>query len=258
MLQAALCTETKYNIIRAIASDASGFGSGQAFSAQVYASQAEKTSTRYSNNNSSNKSGNSSKGPLCCYDCGGPHPWSLLENGIHIIKCPNASNTGIQENAKKVIERIRSKQKKKQADFIKRKNLATTNFSNFDAVSQECILLQALCLCLHASEPASITSSITGMTGGTSVTSPAKSASGKRVVFLYNALALNTDIHHPVLPVSIQSIMPHITLQLGTDLNDSSSPSICSVLRRGYCHCPMYRQLSFLCHHCQAVSTMCC
>jgi hypothetical protein len=49
-------------------------------------------------------------------------------------------------------------------------------------------------------------------------------------MFLYNALALNTNIHCPVLPVSIQSIMPHITLQLGTDLNDSSSPSICCVV----------------------------
>ncbi len=64
------------------------------------------------------------------------------------------------------------------------------------------------------------------MTGRTLAASPAKSASGKHVVFLYEALALNTDIYHPVLPVSIQSIMPHINLQLGTDLNDSSSPSI--------------------------------
>jgi hypothetical protein len=140
MLQAALRAKTEYNNIRAIASDASGFGSGQAFSAQVYASQAEKTITRFSDNNSSNKSGNSSKGPLRCYGCGGPHPWSLLENGIHVSKCPNASNTGIQENAKKVIKRICTKWKKKQADFTKPKNHASTNFSDFDATSQERIL----------------------------------------------------------------------------------------------------------------------
>jgi hypothetical protein len=46
------------------------------------------------------------------------------------------------------------------------------------------------------------------------------------VVFLYDAVALNTDVHRPVLPVSIQSIMPHINLQLGTEIKDDSSPSI--------------------------------
>jgi hypothetical protein len=76
MLLTALHAKTEYNNIRAIASEASGFG-GQASTAQVNASQAEKTITRYSNNNGSNKSGRSSstlKGPLCCYGCGGPHP----------------------------------------------------------------------------------------------------------------------------------------------------------------------------------------
>jgi hypothetical protein len=135
MLQAALRAKSKYNNIRAIALEASGFGSGQAFSAQVSTSQAETTIRGYSNDTSSNKSGNLSKGPLCCYGCGGPHPWSLLENGIHVVKCPNASNPGIQENAKKTIKRICAKWKKKQADFTKRKNLATTNFANFNAKS---------------------------------------------------------------------------------------------------------------------------
>ncbi len=137
MLQAALRAETEYNNIRAIALEASGFGSGQTFSAQVNASQeAKKTISKYSND-TSNKSGSLLKGPLCCYGCGGPHPWSLLEHGIHVIKCPNASNPGIHENAKRTIKRIRAKQKKKQANFTKRKNLATTNFSNFDKKGQD-------------------------------------------------------------------------------------------------------------------------
>jgi hypothetical protein len=76
-------------------------------------------------NTSSNKSLASSWGPLCCYCCGGPHHWSLLENGIHVIKGPNANNSGILNNAKKVIKHIRNKHKKKQLDFTKHKNLAT-------------------------------------------------------------------------------------------------------------------------------------
>jgi hypothetical protein len=59
MLQAALRDETEYNNIKAITSEASGLG-GQAFSAQVNTSQVEKTISRYSDDNGSNKSGGSS------------------------------------------------------------------------------------------------------------------------------------------------------------------------------------------------------
>ena len=134
---------------------------------------------------------------------------------------------GIQENAKKVIHCICSKRKRKQQDFSKRKNLATTNFSNFDAASQEGIRNKVLNCPI---ETASVASLITRMTGTTSATSPAKSASGKHVVFLYNVQALNTSVHGPVLPVTIQSIMTHINLQLGNDLSDSTSPILCCVV----------------------------
>jgi hypothetical protein len=233
MLQAALCAKTEYNNIRAIALEASGFGS-QAFSAQVNTSQAEKTISRYSNNNSSRKSGSSSKGPLCCCGCGGPHPWSLLKNRIHVIKCSNANNPGIHENAKKVIKHIHSNQKKKQQDFTKRKNLATANFSDFDAKGQEHICHQVFNC---PSKTASVPSLITAMTGGTLATSPAKSAIGKHVMFLYNAQALNTNIHHPMLPVSIQLIMPHINLHLSTNMNNSSSPIVCCVVNTAAALC---------------------
>jgi hypothetical protein len=115
MPQASLCAKTEYNNIRAIASKVNSVGS-QAFSAKVNTSQVEKTIKCYSSsdNTGSNKSTASSWGPLRCYGCGGPHPWSLLENGIHVIKCPNANNPGIINNAKKVIKRIRNKHKKKQ------------------------------------------------------------------------------------------------------------------------------------------------
>jgi hypothetical protein len=223
MLQAALQAKTEYNNIRAIACKTSGFGGGQAFSTQVHASQAEKTIARYSDDTASSKSGNNSKPPLRCYGCDGPHPWSILENRINVIKCPNANNPGIHENAKKVIKRIQSKQKKKHQDFTKRKNLATVDFSNLDAESQERIRNQCL---TTPSDATSVTSSVTGMTVATTVASAAKSPSKKCVVFLYDALALTTETHRPVLPVSIQSIMPHINLQLGTDINNTDSPSI--------------------------------
>jgi len=68
---------------------------------------------------------------------------SSLENGIYVIKCPNAGNPGIQENAKKTIERC-NERKKKQQDSQKRKNLATTNYSDFGDASKERIWKQVL------------------------------------------------------------------------------------------------------------------
>jgi len=47
---------------------------------------------------------------------------------------------------------------------------------------------------------------------------------------MYEAQALQTESNRPTLPVTIQSGMPHITLQLGTVLNDSESPCIRCVL----------------------------
>ena len=90
MLQAAIHAEMEYTNIRTIASEA--IGKGQAFFAQVNASQAEKTFSQYKGNDEgSHKSGSTaSHGPLCCYGCGGPHAWSTLENGIYVSRCPNA------------------------------------------------------------------------------------------------------------------------------------------------------------------------
>jgi hypothetical protein len=92
-----------------------------------------------------------------------------------VIKCPNAGNPGILENDKQVIKSIRSKGKKKQQDFTKRKNLATTNYSDFDNTGKERIQRQVLNSISIASKTASVASSITGITGATPEPSPAKS-----------------------------------------------------------------------------------
>jgi hypothetical protein len=232
MLQAALCPETEYNNIRVIASKVNGFG-GQAFPAQAHASQAEKTITRYSHSSRddgrSNKSFGSSQGPLRCYGCWGPHPQSLLENGIHVIKCPITGISGILENTKKVIKCICSKCKKKQLDFTMCKNFATTNYRDFFDAGKERIQRQVL-------NSVSITSEMASVAHATPLPSPAKSDQ-KRIVFLCNAKAISSNIIHPILLVMIQSILPHIQLQLGTDINDSSCPSIRCVVETAAALC---------------------
>jgi hypothetical protein len=64
-------------------------------------------------------------------------------------------------------------------------------------------------------------------TGGTTPTSAgAGRGHGKPVIFMYDAQVLQSKPSRPTLPVAIQSLMPHIKLQLGPVLNDSWKPSI--------------------------------
>ena len=109
MLQASIRAETEYANIRTIASEA--ISTGQALSAQVNASQAKKTIIQFKGGDegSHKSSSTASHGPLCCYGCDGPHPWSTLENGVYVIRCPNAGNPGVNENAKKTPKHIRNK-----------------------------------------------------------------------------------------------------------------------------------------------------
>jgi hypothetical protein len=111
------------------------------------------------------------------------------------------------------IKHIRNKRKKKQQDFQKRKNLATTNYSDQSASV--------------TNNTASVSSSITGLTGGTSPASAGTGRGhGKLVIFMYNVQVLQTNTKHPTLPVPIHSVMPHIMLQLGPNLNNSKSSII--------------------------------
>jgi hypothetical protein len=226
-LQAAICAKAEYTNIRTTTSEA--IGTSEAFSAQVNASQALKTISKYkSGDERSNKSGSTvSLGQHCRHGCGGPHPWSTQKNGIYVIWCPNAGNPGVHENAKKTIKHICNYWKKKQQDFQKHKNLATTNYSDFNNASKERIWKQVLQSVSVTNNTASISSSITGLTGGTSLASAGNGCGcGKPDVFMYDMQVLQIDTKHPTLPVAIQSVITHITLQLGPDLNDSKSLSI--------------------------------
>jgi hypothetical protein len=225
MLQAAIRAETEYANTRTIASEA--ICAGQAFSAQVNANQAEKTISHYKGRDEgSQKFGiTASCGPLCCYGCGGSHPWSTLKNDIYVIRCPNAGNLGVNENAKKTLKCIRHKQKKKQQDFQKRKNLAATNYNDFNEASKERIQHQVLQSISTASNAASFSSSIIGLTDGTA---PASAGAGrgpgsKPVVVMYDVQVLQTVTNRPILPVAVKSIIPHITLKQGL-VPDLSQP----------------------------------
>jgi hypothetical protein len=157
----------------------------------------------------------------------------VLENGIYVIKCPQAGDERIAKNAKRTIDHICAKHKKQHQDSKKCKNLATTNYANFDNESKERIKQQVLWSVNIITNAASMSSLITGITGATST--PFVGAGHGRgysrpIVFLYDAQVLQTETHCPILPVAIQSMMPHMTFQLGTGWDCSKCPSIQCVI----------------------------
>jgi hypothetical protein len=165
MMQAAVKAETEYTNIRTIASKAMGRTPGQAFQAQVHVSQAERTLTQYGtgDEDSNPTGGRRGQGPLRCYGCGGPHPWSVLDNETYVIKCPNAADPKIYEIAKATIDRIRKKHKKDNLYHKKKKNLATANFADFDNESKKHIRDQVLqSITISSGNGSSVNSSIIG------------------------------------------------------------------------------------------------
>ncbi len=93
-----------------------------------------------------------------------------------------------------------------------------------------------------ASDAASISSSITGIT---CVITPTSAGSGcgcgsKPIVLMYDAQVLQTKTNRLTLTVAIQSVMPHITLQLGLVLNVGDSPSIRCVVDTAAALCTRY------------------
>jgi hypothetical protein len=79
-----------------------------------------------------------------------------------------------------------------QQDFQKHTNLTTTNYSDFDDTSKGRIRQQVFQFVSIASDAASISSSITGPTGGTSPTTAGagRDRGGKPIIFMYNVQVL--------------------------------------------------------------------
>ena len=100
--------------------------------------QAKTTLTKYSQSGG-NRGGNcqGERRPLTCFGCGGRHPWSEYIEGKHVVKCPNKLNPGVQDNAQRSLEKYRAARKKQREKNSKKRNLATTNLSDFDKVSQQ-------------------------------------------------------------------------------------------------------------------------
>ncbi len=172
----------------------------------VNVSQAEKTMTAYKNR----------KDPLC-FGCGGAHYWSKRQDdGTYTILCPNKDKTGVQAAATAKIADIRSKRKDRKESFRKSKKSRTTVNAAFDSLSNE---QKALCI-EEATRRAAANSAVAK-----------QDKSSTRTVFVVTHVVVNSaEPHLPILPISIQSNMPHILLQLGPSVDTADCPDIrCAV-----------------------------
>jgi hypothetical protein len=160
------------------------------------------------------------------------------------VKCPNKSNPGVQEHAQKSLEKYHATRKKQREKNSKKRNLVTTNLSDFDDVSQQRIREQVL-QSNTKSEVGDATRVISAVTS-TSQQSKTRDPQGKRnvgYIFIVDVqvLAAGNPLKQ-MMPISIQSNLPHIVLQLGIALDCPDCPSIrcavdtCAALSTGSFH----------------------
>jgi hypothetical protein len=267
MLQAAQQAEDDLLAVQRIAREAMGLS--QAFHAGAvaggatqivgaYPSQAEQTLRRYPQEGGQGPStpmgtrgSPSGNRGWTCFGCGGPHPWSEFRGdqgrgnqGQHVVICPNRDNPGIREHAAKQIKKMRKRRKKRHAQNLKRRNLGTANLSGFDEERQNRIREQVLqAEGNHFSVPSSVlmphsvTQQGLDRGRGRSRGHPGGVILVADVVVLAAGLLLKRT-----MPISIQSNLPHILLQFGTNLDSPNCPSIrcavdsCAALTTGNFH----------------------
>jgi hypothetical protein len=151
MLLAAQRAKDDYTNVQRTAREAVGLG-GQYFvsgsgtrGVPVFPSQAKTTLTRYSQSGGNQGGGGKGeKRPISCFGCGGPHLWSEHIEGKHVVKCPNKSNPGVQENVERNLEKYRATRNNQRSKTSIKQNLTTTNLSDFDKASQQRIWEQVL------------------------------------------------------------------------------------------------------------------
>jgi hypothetical protein len=265
MLQAAQQAEDDLASVQRVAREAVGLSqafvsSGSSVASTAFPSQAEKTLAKYSYQGSgastdgsraseSAGSKNGKVGLWPCFGCGGPHPWSKFVDGKYVIICPNKDNPGVAQNAAKGIERMRKNRKKRHAQNVKRKNLGTANFSDFDEAGQKRIREQVLQTIggREVGDGASVASSVTTP----STLAPGGGAGrgrGRRHVFVVDVPVLAVSPLKQQMPIAIQSNLPHIILKLGHSLDSPNCPEIrmavdtCAALTTGSFH--FYAQIA--------------
>jgi hypothetical protein len=125
---------------------------------------------------------------------------------------------------------MRKNRKKRHAHNLKRKNLGTTNLSNFDEQGKKRITDQVLAAMISriVGKNSSVASSVSTPHSPSNHDCSNGRRPGGGVVIVADVIVLAAG--SPLkcaMPISIQSNLPHITLQFGADLDCPNCPSIC-------------------------------
>jgi hypothetical protein len=207
--------------------------------ASAFPSQAEKTLTRYSSDSNSPAASHSPHGggtqrPWSCFWCGGPHPYlEFCANEGHVVICPNKDNPGVRENAARNIEKMRKNRKKCHNQNSKRKNLGTANLSNFDEQGKWRITKQVLASMTgkFVGNHSSMFSLVSKLCSSSEQDRGRGHGPGGGVVLFANVVVLAAGLPlKRAMPISIQSNLPHITIQFGANLDCPNCPSICCAI----------------------------
>jgi hypothetical protein len=255
MLKAAQQAEDNFTSTQRIAHDAIGLS--QAFPAIGHAtgsnqalalpSQAKTTLSRYSpwggrSTEFAAGQGARTARPLACYGCGGLHPWSEYQQGSYVIICPNQNNPGIKENAAQALEWMKKNKSKRYQHNKKRKNLHTVNFGDLPEATRAWMQGQ-----VHQYKAGSGTSVVLSVTGPSTLSMSAPPSctrgGGNSVIFVVDVpcLAAGSPLKR-MMPITIQSNLPHIALQFGPDLDMADCPQVrcavdtCAALTTGNFH----------------------
>jgi hypothetical protein len=271
MLQAAQQAEDDLHAVQRVAREAVGMSQafhasatgGVPIAADAFPSQAEKTLTRYSGDSKSPAAGNAQRStgvqrPWSCFGCGGPQLYSeFCGTEGHVIVCPNKDNPGVRENTARNIERMRKNRKKRHAQNSKRKNLGTANLSDFDEQGKKCITKQVLAS-MTSSRTVGKNSSVASSVS--TLRSPSNhdrsyGRGGVGVVLVADVVVLAAGLPlKRAMPISIQSNLPHISLQFGANFLLPKLPFdllCCQFVRRTY-----HGELPFLCIGDEALSAL--
>jgi hypothetical protein len=167
---------------------------------------------------------------LICYGCGGPHPWSEYQQGSYVIICPNQNNPGIKENATRALEGMRKNKSRRYQHNKKRMNLHTVNFGDLPETTRA--WMQGQVHQYEASSGTSVVLSVTGPSTLSTLTPPAREpGGGNSIMFMIDVPCLAAgSLFKRMMPITIQSNLPHIVLQFGPDLDMADCPQVhCAV-----------------------------
>ena len=206
-------------------------GAYPAAAAQAFPSQAEQTLNRYQSDGESvdsrSTATNRSKGTPECFGCGEPHPWMRkLSNGEHKIVCPNKDRPGVRERAereyKAFIDRLSKKRKAKNDKKRKSSDFAKMSSSDRDKMRRQVLAFDAIDA---ANDDSSVASSVTTHTNAS------RRASQSPLILIVSVDVFNAQTPQlSVIPVPIQTLFPHVNLQLGPTVGCANCPMLRCVI----------------------------